>query len=395
MPGAGKDGEDVRVARAVWSSERQGGSMEKTKKPTRDYASLAANPWTIWDTLYARRSHRKYIPTIMDEGLLASLEEFMRLALEVRGAARESILLVSEPERVEEIKRRAHKGAAQKINLWLNRSPLLGFLVLALPVQDVREERPSQLPRSVMAAEDCVLWLTERELGTCWLGGINHSEVKDILRLEEDLVVPAAISFGKPKPRVRARDYDHLVYHTLSRHRKPLSAIAYRESMEAPFEAGGAVTARVEVSEVQDTAGLLKSLREREVSGEGIPLELALEACLEAARVAPSASNAQRWRFVAVTDAGKVRDLAEVCGSRAAWRAAVVGLGRQGAWEYTFFEKHFWMIDLPIAFSHLTLMAASMCLAVDLILEGFDAEAVGRLVAMTPGYHVAGVMGIR
>lgn len=369
--------------------------MERTKKPTRDYPSLAAGPWTVWDTLYARRSHRKYMPAITDEGLFASLEEFLRLAQEVRGAGRESILLVPEPERVEEIKRRAHRGTAQKINLWLNRSPLLGFLVLTLPAQDVSGERPCLLPRAVMAAEDCVLWLTERGLGTCWLGGINHSEVKEALRLEEGLVVPAAISFGKPKPRVRARDYDHLVYHTLSRHRRPLSAIAYRESMEVPFQVGGPVSGPVEVSGVQDVAGLIKDLREREVSEGEVPLELALEACLEAARIAPSASNAQRWRFIAVTDAGKVKDLAEICGSRTAWRAAVVGLGRQGAWEYTFFERHFWMIDLPIAFSHLTLMAASMRLAVDMVLDGFDAEAIGRLVAMVPGYHVAGVMGIR
>ncbi len=368
--------------------------MERTKEPTRDYSALSSNPWTLWETLYARRSHRKYLPERLDEDLREGLTGFIRLAVSVRGAAEGDLLALTESRKVDELKRRAHRGAPNKINLWLARAPLLGFLALSVPAEDVKSPTPRRTMRAAVAAQDAVLWLTERGMGTCWLGGINQVEVRETLGLGEDTVVPALISFGKPKPRVRAADFDHLVYRTISRHRKPLAAVARWQNLESPFPVGGECGRDFSVSPVQDVAGLLRFMAEGRAGGGGAPLMLGLEACLEAARLAPSAGNAQRWRFVAVTGEGGMDEIREACGAAGAWKAAVVGLGHPGGWEATFFEKPFWMIDLPIAFSQLTLMAASLNWSADLRLEGFEAARVARAVGMTEEYRVAGVMGI-
>ncbi|MGQ9476124.1 MAG: nitroreductase family protein [Actinomycetota bacterium] len=369
--------------------------MERTKEPTRDYPSLSRTPWTLWDTLYARRSHRKYLPgepgAILREG---ELEEFLRLASSVRGVSEGDLVVVADPARVADLKRRAHRGVPNRLNLWLSRAPIWGFLVLAIPVEDVRSKTPSRLMRAVVAAQDAVLWLTERGVGTCWLGGINQEEVRRALGLDAGTVVPAVVCFGRPKARVRTVDFDHLLYLAISRHRKPLPDVARWQKLEYPFPVMEEKDAAFSVSMVQDVAGLLRLLGEGRAPGSDVPLRLGLEACLEAARLAPSAGNAQRWRFVAVTAEGGLVEVMEACHADREWRAAVVGLGVPGGWEVTFFEKPFWMVDLPIAFSHLTLMAASLGWAADLRLSGFDAARVARAVGTTHEYRVAWIMGV-
>ncbi len=85
-----------------------------------------------------------------------------------------------------------------------------------------------------------------------------------------------------------------------------------------------------------------------------------LQKVLEAARLAPSAHNAQDWKFVVVKDSGKIKELAEVAGqdfiSQAPVVIAAVGLKPEkvlpsGSPAYA--------IDLAIAVDHMTLAATS------------------------------------
>ena len=46
--------------------------FEPTKKATRDYYSYSDTPWSIWNVLYGRRSHRKYDIHRLDKGFLTS-----------------------------------------------------------------------------------------------------------------------------------------------------------------------------------------------------------------------------------------------------------------------------------------------------------------------------------
>ncbi len=87
-------------------------------------------------------------------------------------------------------------------------------------------------------------------------------------------------------------------------------------------------------------------------------------------------------------------EIREACGAAGAWKAAVVGLGHPGGWEATFFEKPFWMIDLPIAFSHMTLMAASLHCLTKLRMDDIDEEEISRMLKVPPKMRTGGVLGI-
>lgn len=370
--------------------------MEATKRPTRDYQAYSSTPWELWETIYARRSHRKYLPMELDEEFVSTMKEKAELAAAVRGADPESILVVTDPDEVDRVRRKAYKGLQGKINLWLTRAQLGGFLVLAVPEADYRSDRPRELPLTAMAAEDCILWLTEAGLGTCWLGGISQKEVRKVLGLERDKAVPAIISIGEPRKNIGARDFDGVLYRSLSRRRKPLTEIAYMESMDHPYIIKDLPGASFAAQPVQDVTGLLNRLREG-VPGEGdVPLDLVLDACLEAARVSPSGGNIQSWVFIAVTSGEKLDELARSCGGREGWRAAIVGAGHPGGFESRMMDKPFWMLDLPIAFSQMSLMAASMGCGVDLCVNDIYEEEVNRLVGLSSrGLRTVGVLGIR
>lgn len=116
-----------------------------------------------------------------------------------------------------------------------------------------------------------------------------------------------------------------------------------------------------------------------------------LERILEAARLAPSACNAQPWKFVVVTDP----ELAVQVGK------ATAGLGMNKFAKYapvhiliveesmniTSFlgakikDKYFPLIDIGIATSHLTLAAESEGLG-SCILGWFDEKEIKRLVGI-------------
>lgn len=368
--------------------------MEATKKPSRDFPSFSSNPWSLWDTIYARRSCRKYLPFTLSPELVGGLEEFCSLAAATRGASQESLVLVTDPVGVDRIRRGAYKGVGGKINLWLLRAPVSSFLLLALPRADVENDRPQELPLTTAAVEDVVLWLTEAGLATCWLGGVSDREVRKAIGLGDEFEVPAIISIGKTKERIKARDLDSFLYHRLSRHRKPIRAIASHDSFGEPFALSTTNPDPFTVSDVQDVEGLERRLSSGVSGPSEVPLELATEACLEAARVAPNGGNLQRWHFTVITAPEKVREMALACGKSDGWSTAIAGAGYGGK-LYGLLDKPFWMLDLPIAFSNMSLMAASMNMDFDLCFRECDEKSLDRLTGIPSELRTAGVFGLK
>ena len=369
--------------------------MQATKKPTRDYPSYSATPWGLWETMYARRSHRKYVPVEPTDEFVISLKDTVRLALRARGAPEDSIITVTERELVEAVKKRSYKGLVNKINIWLARSPVCGFLVIALPRDDVRAERPRELPKAAAAAEDTVLWLAEEGMGTCWLGGVNDREICKVMGLGENLAVPSVVCIGKPKAAVRSGGYDSVMYLGISRRRKPLSEIAFIENTRAPYTVVDIEREAFSAAPEQKVRELLSKIMGGALAGPGVPLELAVDSCLEAARVAPNAGNIQKWQFIVVKDADNLEALGRACNSGASWRAAIVAAGHVKSIEIGILNKPFWMIDLPIALSHMSLMAASMGCGSDMLIDDIDEAAVNRMADLDPGVRTVGVLGLR
>ncbi|MBU4240862.1 MAG: nitroreductase family protein [Actinobacteria bacterium] len=367
-----------------------------TKKATRDYGSYSETPWGIWDVMYARRSNRRYLPAEMPDELIRSLEDIVELARGVRGAGGGSVITVTDAGKADLVRRRSYKGFKNKINLWLARSPVSGFLVIAVPVGDAGADRPRELPLAVMAVEDCVLWLTSAGMGTCWLAGVNQREIAGVLGLAGDVAVPVIVSVGKPKPTGRSVSVDSVTARTMSRRRKPLSDIASVETTDRPYTVREIPSRPFSAVPVQEVPGLLCRVRDGEVSPDA-PLELVVDACLEAARIAPNAGNLQKWRFIVVKNKDNLGELSGLCGgvTGGRWRAAIVAAGDEGGLGQVIFEKPFWMIDVPIALSHMSLMAASMGCGADVRVDGIDEGGINRLVRLPSGVRTVGVLGIR
>ena len=128
-----------------------------------------------------------------------------------------------------------------------------------------------------------------------------------------------------------------------------------------------------------------------------------LERVLEAARLAPSACNAQPWRFVVITD----KELAQKAGKAAAGLgmnkfakdAPVHILVVEESMNITSFlgakikDKYFPLIDIGIATAHITLAAESEGLG-SCILGWFDEKKIKSLTGIPAGKRLLLVITI-
>lgn len=117
------------------------------------------------------------------------------------------------------------------------------------------------------AVEAAVLDATALGLATCWIGGLfSRSAAAGFIGAGEDEIVPALIAVGHAAARRSLQD--RLVTgFAKSRSRRPLGE-------------------------------LVRGLESIETGASASPCGEALIRCLEAVRIAPSASNKQPWRFV-------------------------------------------------------------------------------------------------
>ena len=116
-----------------------------------------------------------------------------------------------------------------------------------------------------------------------------------------------------------------------------------------------------------------------------VPSRELIEQVLEAARIAPSAVNAQPWHFVVLTQS-PLREGINGCYSRP-WLASapvvVVACGDHSAsWRRGDGKDHC-DIDLAIAIDHITLAAASVGLATCWVCK-FDAMKCAELLKLPP-----------
>lgn len=117
--------------------------------------------------------------------------------------------------------------------------------------------------------EKSIIYLLDKGIGTCWLGGtFQRGKFGEKVSLEKDEYLPIVIPFGYPKAKSSITDkVVRLV--ASSDKRKPWEELFFNENTDTP---------------------LLKELSP------------GYELALEAIRLAPSASNKQPWRIIRTTD---------------------------------------------------------------------------------------------
>ena len=113
--------------------------------------------------------------------------------------------------------------------------------------------------------------------------------------------------------------------------------------------------------------------------------EDALERILDAARIAPSGHNRQKWKYYVVRDPRKLEELAEACGGQS-WIAqapmAIVSTGwRVGFNRGGYMGEMSFIMDVAISFTHLILAARAEKLGTCWIGD-FDNEEVKKVLGI-------------
>jgi nitroreductase len=114
-----------------------------------------------------------------------------------------------------------------------------------------------------------------------------------------------------------------------------------------------------------------------------------LEKILEAARLAPSASNIQPWHFIVVTDSEKRKTLSRGRYAKFLKKSPVVivGCGDQKA------SPKWYMVDVAIAMQNMVLTATSEGLGTCWV-GSFDEDEVKRLLKIPENFRVVALLAV-
>lgn len=143
---------------------------------------------------------------------------------------------------------------------------------------------------------------------------------------------------------------------------------------------------------------VMEAIRDRFSARAWKPYEVEeekVEQLMEAARLAPSASNRQEWRFVVVRDAEMREKLGEASrGQRFVGEAPVVIVAcAQGPGHVMTCGLECHPIDVAIAVDHITLAAVELGLGTCWI-GAFNADEVKRLLGIPPEVVVVALMPV-
>jgi nitroreductase len=116
---------------------------------------------------------------------------------------------------------------------------------------------------------------------------------------------------------------------------------------------------------------------------------------LEAARLAPSANNSQIWRFFIIRDAALLRQAAALAGRPIFADARTIIAACADPWIISKrgTEQPFFMIDVPIALAHISLMAQEAGVSVSLAFD-FDEAGLIELVGAPRGYRAVALIAL-
>jgi nitroreductase len=125
-----------------------------------------------------------------------------------------------------------------------------------------------------------------------------------------------------------------------------------------------------------------------------IPPQDVLDRISEAARIAPSGSNRQPWRFIFVTDPVLKKGLVSACGNQKfVGEAPIVVVACGYDIKYNrggYMGGMSFLVDVTIAFTHLILAARSEGLGTCWIGE-FENDKVRGILGIPDGYNVVAV----
>ncbi len=167
----------------------------------------------IFDVIEARRSIRKFKPGTIPKSKLGKILEAARQAPSGGNRQPWRFIIVTDWERKRELAKAANN---QKF------IADAGVIIVVLGIREVSERWFSQDP--MIATEHMILAATALEYGTCWIGAFSEEEVKQLLKIPEDVSVIVLLPIGIPAETPESRT------------RKEISEIFFEEEYNHPLK---------------------------------------------------------------------------------------------------------------------------------------------------------------
>jgi len=174
----------------------------------------------FFGTIRKRKSVRSYVSTPIPEEVLVKVLDAARLAPSAGNAQPWRFIIVRDEDR------RARIAKDCRYGRFLAESP-----VAIVACGDKKASLHWYAVDTAIALEHLVLAATALGLGTCWIGGFNQEDIRDMLKLPEKFEVVALMALGyrRKKPDLLAK-----ILHVV-RPRKKLEDIVSLETYGAKY----------------------------------------------------------------------------------------------------------------------------------------------------------------
>jgi len=336
-----------------------------------------------------RRSWRIF----MDEPVPAEDADVIRRvaaqALSVNGRRAARVILEDDPARVPGLNSAVGAGFVGKVNLWIRSAPPTAYAVLVGDTDREVVHGPHHFYNvdAAVAGELVALAVAERKLAGCWMAAIHMEAVSRYLELSESERVPAVIAVGhagiRRKGALLATAWDRFTRRGVAAdRRKEMAVICHLDR----FGSGETLPTPDLEALPEDGRSLEEVARDAAPSatfGGRVPSEERLALLMETMRRAPSADNAQTWRFVVVRGPQKTAEVLAAAGLEVATPpgALLASFAAPFIVKNVRKEQPFALIDHPIALTHGYLAAEVLGLAWNATFV-FDGQAVRDMLGV-------------
>ena len=145
----------------------------------------------LFETVKLRKSVRSYRSTPVPREIIEKVFEAARLAPS-SGTIQPWHFIV-----VEDKNRRVRIAKGCRYGRFLARSP-----VVIAACGDVKASPRWYAIETAVALEHVVLAATALGLGTCWIGRFNQEDIREVLKIPENLEIVALLALGYPRRRI-------------------------------------------------------------------------------------------------------------------------------------------------------------------------------------------------
>lgn len=149
----------------------------------------------VMEAIRTRRSVRSYRSDPIPDPLRENLEEALQLAPSACNYQPWHFIMVSDNELREQV------ASACREQMFMAEAPLIvvGCAVPEQAYQTMGGYWNSAVVDVSIAMDHLMLAAAEAGLGTCWIGAFDEKEVRDILKIPDDVTVVALTPVGYPK----------------------------------------------------------------------------------------------------------------------------------------------------------------------------------------------------